>query len=66
MNGAVRARLGPACWHFQHGPIDLVIGADGDAVGGLTHELVERAVLNAGKPDLQIGNFRKNTTTRQP
>ena len=31
MNGAVRARLGPARWHFQHGPIDLVIGAEGDA-----------------------------------
>lgn len=31
MNGAVRARLGPSRWHFQHGPIDLVIGADGDA-----------------------------------
>ena len=25
MNGAVRARLGPARWHFQHGPIDLVM-----------------------------------------
>ncbi len=28
--GPVRARLGPERWHFQHGPIDLVIGAHGD------------------------------------
>jgi hypothetical protein len=25
------AILGPRRWHFQHGPIDLVIGADGEA-----------------------------------
>lgn len=33
--GAARARLGEGRWHFQHGPIDLVIGVDGDpaAVG---------------------------------
>lgn len=31
MNGPVRARLPDGRWHFQHGPIDLVIGADGDA-----------------------------------
>ena len=24
-------RDGLSCWHFQHGPIDLVIVADGDA-----------------------------------
>ncbi len=32
---ATRATLAPGRWHFQHGPIDLVIGADGDpeAVG---------------------------------
>jgi hypothetical protein len=29
--GPVRARLADGRWHFQHGPIDLVIGADGDA-----------------------------------
>ncbi len=29
--GARRERLPGARWHFQHGPIDLVIGADGDA-----------------------------------
>lgn len=28
---ASRARLPERRWHFQHGPIDLVIGADGDA-----------------------------------
>lgn len=27
---AVRARLADGRWHFQHGPIDLVIGCDGD------------------------------------
>jgi len=33
---AVRARLADGRWHFQHGPIDLIIGADGDraAVAG--------------------------------
>ncbi len=28
--GALRARFADGRWHFQHGPIDLVIGADGD------------------------------------
>lgn len=28
---ATRTRLPDGRWHFQHGPIDLVIGADGDA-----------------------------------
>ena len=28
---AQRALLDDGRWHFQHGPIDLVIGADGDA-----------------------------------
>jgi ApbE superfamily uncharacterized protein (UPF0280 family) len=27
---ALRARLPDGRWHFQHGPIDIVIGADGD------------------------------------
>jgi ApbE superfamily uncharacterized protein (UPF0280 family) len=31
MSGPVRARLSDGRWHFQHGPIDLVIGADGDS-----------------------------------
>jgi uncharacterized protein len=29
-SGAARARLADGRWHFQHGPIDLIIGADGD------------------------------------
>jgi ApbE superfamily uncharacterized protein (UPF0280 family) len=29
--GATRAPLPGGRWHFQHGPIDLVIGADGEA-----------------------------------
>ncbi len=29
-SGATRAKLNAGRWHFQHGPIDLVIGADGD------------------------------------
>ena len=37
--GAVRARLPDGRWHFQHGPIDLVIGADGD--GQAIHSAVE-------------------------
>jgi len=38
---AVRGRLADGRWHFQHGPIDLIIGADGEraAVDGA----VERA-----------------------
>lgn len=31
MSSAVRAALGDGRWHFQHGPIDLVIAAEGDA-----------------------------------
>ena len=31
MVGAQRARLPNGRWHFQHGPIDIVIGAEGDA-----------------------------------
>jgi ApbE superfamily uncharacterized protein (UPF0280 family) len=29
MNGPLRARFADGRWHFQHGPIDLVIGASG-------------------------------------
>src|SRR4051794_18244277 len=39
--GAVRRRLGARRWHFQHGPIDLIIGADGDI------DAVEAAVARA-------------------
>ena len=31
MAGAQRARLPDGRWHFQHGPIDIVIGAEGEA-----------------------------------
>ena len=31
MSGAVRQRLADGRWHFQHGPIDCVISAEGDA-----------------------------------
>ncbi len=30
-SGAVRSQFSDGRWHFQHGPIDLIIGADGDA-----------------------------------
>lgn len=30
VRGAVRARFPDGRWHFQHGPIDLVIGSDGE------------------------------------
>ena len=30
MSGAQRARLADGRWHFQHGPIDCILGADGD------------------------------------
>jgi ApbE superfamily uncharacterized protein (UPF0280 family) len=62
MSGAaLRARLADGRWHFQHGPIDLLIGAQGDAAavdaaveaawrrfGGVLDELVgELALLRA-------------------
>ena len=31
MNGAVRQRLADGRWHFQHGPIDCIVSAEGDA-----------------------------------
>ena len=39
--GAVRARFDDGRWHFQHGPIDLIIGADGDPAA------VDRAIEHA-------------------
>ncbi len=30
MSGAVRQRLGEGRWHFQHGPIDCIVSAEGD------------------------------------
>ncbi len=43
-SGASRARLADGRWHFQHGPIDLVIGADGDraAVDGAVEQAWSR------------------------
>ena len=32
--GAVCARLDKSRWHFQHGPIDLILAVEGEAVGG--------------------------------
>jgi uncharacterized protein len=29
-SGATRARLADGRWHLQHGPIDIIVGADGD------------------------------------
>ena len=31
MTGAVRGRLSEGRWHFQHGPIDCIVSAEGDA-----------------------------------
>lgn len=39
--GATRARFADGRWHFQHGPIDLIIGADGEVAS------VERVVAQA-------------------
>ena len=41
MNGAVRAQLGDGRWHFQHGPIDCIVYAEGES--GAAAECVDRA-----------------------
>ncbi|MCC6608784.1 MAG: UPF0280 family protein [Burkholderiales bacterium] len=41
MSGAVRAQLGDGRWHFQHGPIDLIIGVEGEAAA--LHAALESA-----------------------
>ncbi|MGZ5265554.1 MAG: UPF0280 family protein [Caldimonas sp.] len=41
MSGAVRAQLADGRWHFQHGPIDCIVFAEGEA-GAAAHG-VERA-----------------------
>ena len=41
MNAAARHRLDDGRWHFQHGPIDCIVGADGDPVA------IERAIERA-------------------
>ena len=43
MNGAVRAQLGDGRWHFQHGPIDCIVFAEGES--GAAAECVDRAWL---------------------
>ena len=41
MNGAVRSQLGDGRWHFQHGPIDCILSAEGEA--GAAAECTDRA-----------------------
>jgi len=41
MNGAVRKLLPDGRWHFQHGPIDCIVSADGEA--GAAAECIEHA-----------------------
>jgi uncharacterized protein len=43
MSGAARARLADGRWHFQHGPIDCIVLAEGDACA--VASCVERAWL---------------------
>ena len=43
MTGAVRQRLAGDRWHFQHGPIDCIVFAEGDAV--VVAGAIERAWL---------------------
>jgi len=43
MSGAVRAQLADGRWHFQHGPIDCILFAEGES--GAAAECVERAWL---------------------
>jgi uncharacterized protein len=41
VNGAVRRRLADGRWHFQHGPIDCILSAEGEA--GAAAECIEQA-----------------------
>lgn len=41
MSGAVRCRLADGRWHFQHGPIDCIVSAEGEC--GVVAECIERA-----------------------
>ena len=41
MTGAVRQRFADGRWHFQHGPIDCILHAEGEA--GAAAECIERA-----------------------
>ncbi|HEX7437164.1 MAG TPA: UPF0280 family protein, partial [Caldimonas sp.] len=46
MSGAQRQRLLDGRWHFQHGPIDCIVGADGDPVA--VAAAIERAWARFG------------------
>ena len=41
MSGAVQYRLADGRWHFQHGPIDCIVSAEGES--GAAAECIERA-----------------------
>ncbi len=41
MSSAVRRRLADGRWHFQHGPIDCIVSAEGE--GSVAAECIERA-----------------------
>lgn len=43
MSGAVRQRMADGRWHFQHGPIDCIVSAEGEA--GAVAECIEQAWL---------------------
>ena len=43
MSGAMRAQLGDGRWHFQHGPIDCILFAEGES--GAAAECIDRAWL---------------------
>jgi len=43
VSGAVRAQLGDGRWHFQHGPIDCIVFAEGES--GAAAECIDRAWL---------------------
>lgn len=77
--GAACARFGDGRWHFQHGPIDLVIGVDGDAAAvglalasawarfaGVLEELVgELALLRAPCPPVARGDAPRGPIARR-
>ena len=62
---AQRHLLPDGRWHYQHGPIDIVIGADGDALAlKLAHEAawqrfrtVLQELVSELRPMLQVGDI---------
>jgi uncharacterized protein len=54
---AQRARLDGGRWHFQHGPIDLVIGAEGDAAAVAAAHAAAWARFETVLPEL-VGELR--------